>query len=145
VPPVLCGVAEAGLLGSNQQIVNSIKLFGLTIEPARALGLDPLRQFFPALDFAVLPLNPVEYIDPAVAAKMTDDQLRAMQGLPPLEKREDTQAQQTLQALGTLSPLLATKALEEMTSEEIRALIHLKGSKADALATEASPTPTPVS
>jgi hypothetical protein len=143
VPPVLCGVAEAGLLGSNQQIVNSIKLFSLTIEPARALGLDPLKQFFPALDFAVLPLNPVEYIDPAVAAKMTDDELRAVQGLPPLEKLEDTEAQKTLKALNAMSPLLATKALEEMSSEEIRALINLRGSKADALATEASPTPTP--
>ncbi|MBO2010846.1 hypothetical protein [Hymenobacter negativus] len=125
VPPVLCGVAEPGLLGSNQQIVNSIKLFGLTVNPRRAHCTEPLQQFFPLLDFTVLPLNPVEYIDPAVATKMTDDELRAIQDLPPLEKPKDSEAERTIKALNGLSPLVATKVLEEMTSEEIRGLISL--------------------
>lgn len=81
VPPVLCGVAEPGMLGSNQQIVNSIKLFDLTVRPGRALGLDPLKQFFPDRDFTVIPLNPVDYIDPAVAAQMTSAELRALRDL----------------------------------------------------------------
>lgn len=84
VPPVLCGVAEAGLLGSNQQIVNSIQLFGLVVNPAREVCVGPLRRLFPHLDFTVTPLDPVDYIDPAVAAVMTDDEKRATRGLPPL-------------------------------------------------------------
>jgi hypothetical protein len=88
VPPVLCGVAEAGMLGNNQQIVNSIQLFGLTVEPRRALCIEPLRQFFPLLDFTVLPLNPVQFIDPLIAAQMTPDELRAIQSLPPLAEVE---------------------------------------------------------
>ena len=84
VPPVLCGVSEPGLLGSNQQIVNSIQLFGLTVNPRRALCTGPLQQLFPHLDFTVAPLDPVQFIDPAVAAVMTPDELRATRGLPAL-------------------------------------------------------------
>lgn len=90
VPPVLCGVSEPGLLGSNQQIVNSIQLFGLVVNPARELVVGPLRQLFPHLDFTVTPLDPVDYIDPAVAAVMTEDEKRATRGLPPLAKEVQT-------------------------------------------------------
>jgi hypothetical protein len=88
VPPVLCGVAEPGVLGSNQQIVNSIQLFGLTVNPRRALCVEPLMALRPELDFTVAPLNPVDYIDPAVAAVMTDDELRATRSLAPLAEVE---------------------------------------------------------
>lgn len=85
VPPVLCGVAEPGVLGRKQQIVNSIQLFSLTVNPRRALCIEPLQQWFPTMDFTVKPLNPVDYIDPAVAADMPPDERRATQELPPLE------------------------------------------------------------
>jgi hypothetical protein len=88
VPPVLCGVSEPGLLGSNQQIVNSIQLFGLVINPARELCVGPLRPLFPHLDFTVTPLDPVDYIDPSVANDMTADERRATRGLPPLAEVE---------------------------------------------------------
>ena len=125
VPPVLCGVSEPGLLGSNQQIVNSVQLFGLVVNPLRTLCLEPLAKLFPALDLTVTPLNPVDYIDPAVAAKMTDDELRATRGLPAVEKPADTEAEKTLKALNGLSPPVATKVLSAMTEKEVRALIGL--------------------
>jgi hypothetical protein len=137
VPPVLCGVAEAGMLGSNQQIVNSIQLFGLVVNPKRALCVEPLAKLFPLLDFTVTPLDPVDYIDPAVAATMSDDELRATRGLPPVDKPEDSEAEKTLKALNGLSPIVATKVLNNMTEEEIRGLIGL-GAKE-----ETTPTPTP--
>ncbi len=90
VPPVLCGVAEPGMLGSNQQIVNSIQLFALTVNPRRALCTEPLQQFYPTLDFTVKPLDPVDYIDPLVAAEMTPDELRATRELPALAEAEQT-------------------------------------------------------
>jgi hypothetical protein len=89
VPPVLCGVSEPGVLGSNQQIVNSIQLFGLVVNPRRELCVEPLEKLFPGLDFTVTPLDPVDYIDPAVAAEMTPDELRATRGLPPLAEVEN--------------------------------------------------------
>lgn len=137
VPPVLCGVAEAGMLGSNQQIVNSIKLFNLVVGPRRALITGALAHLFPARKWDVAPLNPVDYIDPAVVGKMTDDELRALQGLPPLEKPQPSQAQQTLQILSTASPLLATKLLDDLTTDERRALLALPPAAAQV------PTPRP--
>lgn len=125
VPPVLCGVAEPGVLGSNQQIVNSIQLFGLVVGPRRAQCIEPLQPLYPHLDFTVKPLDPVDYIDPAVAAKMTDDELRATRSLPAVEKPKDSRAQKTLRALNSMSPLVATKVMNELTSEEIRALAEL--------------------
>lgn len=85
VPPVLDGVAQAGQLGNNQQIVNSIQLFNLVVKPARTQLTAPLAHLRPDLDFTVKPLNPVRYIDPLVAAHMTADELRALEGLPALE------------------------------------------------------------
>jgi hypothetical protein len=80
VPPVLDGVAQAGMLGNNQQIVNSIQLFGLVVKPARATITEPLAWLRPDLDFTVKPLNPVQYLDPTIAAKLTDDEIRAVGG-----------------------------------------------------------------
>jgi len=137
VPPVLCGVSEPGLLGSNQQIVNSIQLFGLVVNPARELCVGPLRQLFPHLDFTVTPLDPVDYIDPAVAAVMTPDELRAIRNLAPTEKPQEGEAEKTLKSLNGLSPLVATKVLNEMTSEEIRALVGLAAKEVN------TPTPKP--
>ncbi|WP_400190665.1 hypothetical protein [Hymenobacter sp. B81] len=125
VPPELIGVAVAGVLGNNQQIVNLIKLFNLTVQARRAVILRVLAPFFPGVDLTVLELNPVDYLDPTVAAKMTDDEIRAFGGLPAAEKPESTEAQLTLQALNSMSPLVATKVLNEMTSEEIRSLANL--------------------
>jgi hypothetical protein len=84
VPPVLDGVAQAGQLGSNQQIVNSIQLFGLVVRPARALITGPLARLRPDLDFTVKPLDPVDYIDPAIIAKMSTNEIRALRGLAPV-------------------------------------------------------------
>lgn len=134
VPPELCGVATPGKLGSNQQIVTLIQLFGLVVDKARELVLTPLRHLFPALDLSITPLDPVDYLDPAVAGVMTPDELRAVRGLPPVEKPETSAAQQTLAALNGLSPLLANAVLSALTEDEKRALI--------GLAPKVAPTPT---
>ncbi|GGG34233.1 hypothetical protein [Hymenobacter glacieicola] len=131
VPPVLIGVAEAGMLGNNQQIVNSIKLFNIKVKAARALITDTLQKFFPELDLTVKPLNPVDYLDPAVAAKMTEDEIRAFGGLPALKKPQSTEAEVTLQALNSMSPLVANEVLKSFSQDEIRALVG-KGPKVAA-------------
>jgi hypothetical protein len=126
VPPELIGIATPGVLGNNQQIVNLIKLFNLTVEDRRALIIAPLRRFYPELtDWTVKPLNPVDYLDPAVAATMSDDEIRAFGGLPPREKPQSTEAERTLQALAGLDALVANKVLEDLTEDERRALVGL--------------------
>jgi hypothetical protein len=78
VPPVLDGVSQPGMLGNNQQIINSIQLFGLTVRPARALITDPLAWARPELDFTVKALKVIDYIDPAILAKMTPNEVRKL-------------------------------------------------------------------
>ena len=65
--------------------MNSIQLFNLVVKPARALITGPLAQLRSDLDFTVKPLNPVTYLDPAVAAQFTPDELRAIGGYGPKE------------------------------------------------------------
>jgi hypothetical protein len=126
VPPELIGIATPGVLGNNQQIVNLIRLFNLTVEPKRAEVTSPLAKIYPELtDWSVKPLNPVDYLDPEVAAKMTDDEIRAFGGLSELEKPQSTEAERTLQALAGLDALVANKVLEDLTEDERRALVGL--------------------
>lgn len=136
VPPELIGIATPGVLGNNQQIVNLIKLFNLTVEPARAVAVSPLKRFYPELaDWAVKPLNPVDYLDPEVAKSMTEDEKRAFAGLPELEKPQSTAAEITLQALAGLDALVANKVLDDMTEDERRGLV--------GLGPKSTPQPTP--
>ena len=62
----------------------------------------------------------------ALTAVMTTAEIRDMAGLPPLKAEE--QSGGAADALATLSPLVATKVLDNMTAEEIRGLVGLKGS-----------------
>ena len=61
----------------------------------------------------------------ALTAVMTTAEIREMAGLPPLKAEE--QSGGAADALATLSPLVATKVLDNMTAEEIRGLVGLKG------------------
>ena len=54
---------------------------------------------------------------------MTQDELREKVGLP----QSDVEANKVAEAIGLLSPLVATKVLDNMSIEEIRQLIGLKG------------------
>lgn len=83
VPAVLDSVAQPGQLGNNQQIVNTIQLFNLTVKPARALITGPLQHLRPDLDFTVKPLNPVQYLDPLIMAQLTPDEVRELGDYPP--------------------------------------------------------------
>ncbi len=141
VPPELIGVATPGVLGNNQQIVNLINLFNLTVEDRRAGITTPLARLFPELsDWSVKQLKPVDYIDPIVAAQLTADEIRAFGGFAALEKPQSTESEKTLQAVTGLSPIVATKVLNSMTTEEIRALVGLPATDQPL----AAPTPDPL-
>jgi hypothetical protein len=73
----------------------------------------------------IVPMQPVErgLSEAAVLQAMSTEELREKLGLPPLE----VEVNKTVDALNMLSPLLATKVLENMSVEEIRNLIGLTG------------------
>jgi hypothetical protein len=73
----------------------------------------------------ILPIEPVSkpLSEATIVGAMTQEELRAKIGLPPAE----AQVNKTAEALGLLSPLVATKVLDNMSAEEIRQIIGLTG------------------
>ena len=112
----------------------------VAIEAMNSSYIEPNQRIYEKLfnDFVVLLGMPsglkIEKIAPistplsetALTAVMTTAEIREMAGLPPLKAEE--QSGGAADALATLSPLVATKVLDNMTTEEIRGLVGLKGS-----------------
>ena len=111
----------------------------VAIEAMNSSYIEPNQIMYEKLfnDFVVLLGMPsglkIEKIAPistplsenALTAVMTTAEIREMAGLPPLKAEE--QSGGAADALATLSPLVATKVLDNMTAEEIRGLVGLKG------------------
>jgi len=75
----------------------------------------------------VLEIKPLESISPQLStatmeANLTQDEIRARMGLEPIE---GVNLNVTAEALGSLSPLVATKVLDNMTTTEIRDIVGL--------------------
>ena len=91
------------------ELVNSILNYnGVNGNPVRIQKIEPVQRYFS---------------ETAVLSAMTQDELREKIGLPP----SDVGGNKVAEAIGILSPLVATKVLDNMAIEEIRELIGLKG------------------
>lgn len=55
VPPVLCGFATPGQLGNNQELVNTMELFKLSVIKRQDLISSALKMVFPEYDFTISP------------------------------------------------------------------------------------------
>lgn len=55
VPPVLCGFATPGQLGNNQELVNTMQLFKLSVIKRQDLITSALKMIFPKEDFTIAP------------------------------------------------------------------------------------------
>ena len=111
----------------------------VAIEAMNSSYIEPAQRMYEKLfnDFALLLGMPsglkIEKIAPiktqlseaVLTSVMTASEIRDLAGLPPLEA--EAQSGGAADALATLSPLVATKVLDNMTAEEIRGLVGLKG------------------
>lgn len=125
VPPVLIGMDAATILGNQQALSNAIKLFNADMLPFQNMISGAFKKIFPTAKTDITTSNLFTYIDPLIAAKLTDDELRILGGFPVIESEAATDAQKTADALGALSPLVVNKVLESMDEDEIRALVGL--------------------
>jgi hypothetical protein len=57
VPPILVGFATPGQLGQNQEIVNTMELFKLTIVEMQSMIQEALKIVYPDRNFNILPLG----------------------------------------------------------------------------------------
>lgn len=83
VPPVLCGFSEAGKLGDNQELLNQIELFSLTVYDLQAQIKEALEEAFKGSkyensDFELSTLKIWRYIPKEVLQRLTADELREL-------------------------------------------------------------------
>jgi len=92
------------------ELINSILNYnGVNGEPLRIQKIEPVQRYFS---------------ETAVLGAMTQNELREKIGLP----QSEVETNKVAEAIGILSPLVATKVLDNMSIEEIRQLIGLTGS-----------------
>ncbi len=80
VPPILVGFTTAGQLGNNQELVNTIALFNLTVNNYQRMIANALKMTMPGKDFTIKNLDLFKLIPPEVLAVLTPDEIREIYG-----------------------------------------------------------------
>ena len=131
VSPMLFGIKDQTGLGNNaDELRTSAELYqNLHIDNEQELLNNLFNEI---INFNGLPkclfIQKIEPVgkplsEAVVVGVMTQDEIREKVGLPPSE----VESNKVAEAIGLLSPLVATKVLDNMSAEEIRELIGLKG------------------
>jgi hypothetical protein len=130
--PDLFGISTPGQLGTRQQMRDSYEIFQNTYVNDKQLLLEQVFSLLAKLRGSVdgLKINPVEPIglefsEATIAQNLTKDEIREKLGAPRLEAKTSSTSQDVIDALNSLSPLVANKVLESMTPNEIRAIVGL--------------------
>lgn len=130
--PILFGIKTEGQLGGATELKTAYEIFQNTYSKPRAKSFD--KELNQLLSFSVFageyilrPTDPIGWQIPDELLKqaITPDEARIKLGLPVIEKAEDSPAAKTLNAIAGVSPLVATKILDNLTKNEIRALASL--------------------
>lgn len=129
VTPILAGFEDSAILGNSEAFKNALISLQSSVLKDQNMISQALKKVFPEVDWTISTLDLVKFIPATVMAKMTDDEIRAIAGLPPIEKQTSEGTEKTLQTLNTMSPIVANKVLNSMGDEEIRALVGLIGPK----------------
>ncbi len=130
--PMLFGIKTEGQLGGRSEIRDAYQIFQNTYVNERQ---QEHEQTFTKLmnlagiegEFKIVPVEPLsfEFSEAIMAANLTKDEIRDLMGKEALDTSVKTQAQIISDNINSLSPLVANKVLESMTSDEIRSLAGL--------------------
>jgi hypothetical protein len=124
--PVLMGYSEAAVLGNTQAIANASIELNKLVNPLQRMLTNAFKMLFPTMEWNISEYMPIQYIDPALYADMTQDERRnKFLGLEPIETDAGGEADKTIKAINSLSPLVANKVLESLTADKIRGLVNL--------------------
>lgn len=130
--PMLFGVKTEGQLGGRSEMREAYQLFQNTYVNAKQRAIEEtvnyLFKFNDIIaDLELKPTEPIsfEFSEAIISANMTQDEIRDKLGLAPIEKKETQGAQDIINSLNSLSPLIATKVVESMDINELRSLIGL--------------------
>lgn len=126
IHPVLMGYSDAAILGNTQALANASMELNKVVNQYQRMISEAFKKVFPAFNWDISEYTPINFIDPALYDKMTEDEIRnKLLGLPPKETDATAEGDKVIKAINSLSPLVANKVLESLTPDEIRALIGL--------------------
>jgi DNA-binding MarR family transcriptional regulator len=130
--PMLFGIKTEGQLGGRSEMREAYQLFQNTYVNAKQRAMEEVVNYLLKFNdvIAELELKPTEPIsfefsEAIISANMTQDEIREKLGLAPIKKKETAGAQDIINSLNSLSPLIATKVVESMDINELRGLIGL--------------------
>jgi DNA-binding MarR family transcriptional regulator len=130
--PLLFGIKTEGQLGGRSEMREAYQLFQNTYVNAKQRALEEVVNYLFKFndiiaDLELKPTEPIsfEFSESIISANMTQDEIREKLGLAPIEKKETAGAQDIINSLNSLSPLIATKVVESMDVNELRSLIGL--------------------
>ena len=123
--PILFGVTTPGALGQRNELVDAYNIFQNTyIKPKQAIQVAVFEKFAPVKGkLNIIPTEPIlpTFGDATLEKILTEDELRSKLGMNP----KDTKNIQSnlIDQLNTLSPLVANKVINSLTSNEIRSIV----------------------
>jgi hypothetical protein len=130
--PDLFGISTPGQLGSRQQMRDSYEIFKNTYVNDKQIFIEQIFNELAKLhgvssELQIIPVEPIgiEFTTDIIAANLTKDEIREKLGALKLEAKTSSSSQDVIDALNSLSPLVANKVLESMTPNEIRAIVGL--------------------
>lgn len=139
--PILFGIKTEGQLGGRTEIREAYEAFQNIYVNGRQQWLEKVFNMLVKFrgnitsELKIQRTEPIsfEFSEAVQSQAMTQDEIRERMGMPPAEKKDNTTAQETINAINSLSPLVANKVLENLTSDELRALIGLPPAPAGAI------------
>jgi hypothetical protein len=132
--PSIFGIAEAGKLGSRSEMRDGYEIFKNTYVNSKQMHLESVFNMlfkYRGIEDADLKIIPTEAIgieltENGLLQIMSKDELRDKVGLMALEEKTSSTNQDVIDAINSLSPLVASKVLNQLTPNELRALISLQ-------------------
>ena len=131
--PSIFGIAVAGKLGSRTEMRDGYEIFKNTYVNGKQMFLESAFNMLAGYagyteDLKLLDAEPVglEFGEATLAQIMSKDEMREKIGLEPIEVTQTATNQDVIDAINSLSPLVANKVLEQLTPNELRALISLQ-------------------
>ena len=145
--PQLFGIDGESAFARNV-IRDAAEFFQNTYITPKQQGIESVINDFASLldingKLSIIPLEiiGIDIPESMVINAMTQEEVRDKLGLPPIDKAKANQDEATINAINSLSPLVANKVLEQLTPNELRKLIGLgaiQGGESIAEATQSA-------
>ena len=130
--PMLFGIKTEGQLGGRAELREASELFQNTYINTKQKEIESVINYLYSFndinaELQLIRTEPIafEFSEAIISANMTQDEIREKLSLPQIEKTESSGSQDVINALNSLSPLIATKVVESMDMDELRRLIGL--------------------